>query len=149
MHRVIRQHGGVVLQFVGDEIEAAFGVPVPFPDHADQAVQAALDMRAALEELNRQRAIQGLASFAHGVGLHSGPVLAGNSGSEEQSAYALIGDTVNVASRIQDMSKTLKWDVLASRETVSRLSFDSHAHEVGPHAIKGYSKPVVIYKLGE
>lgn len=148
MHGVIRQHRGVVLQFVGDEIEAAFGVPVPFPDHADQAMQAALAMRSALAELNQMRSAQGLATFNHGVGLHSGPVLAGNSGSEEQSAYALIGDTVNVASRIQDMSKELKWDILASRETVSRLSFNCPAQEVGPHAIKGYSKPVVIYKVG-
>lgn len=147
MHRVIQQHRGVVLQFVGDEIEAAFGVPVPYADHADQAMRAALAMRRALEELNQQRQIHGLAGFAHGVGLHSGPVLAGNSGSEEQSAYALIGDTVNVASRIQDLSKDLKWDILASRETVSRLSFDCPAQEVGPHSIKGYSKPVVIYKV--
>lgn len=147
MHRVIRQHRGVVLQFVGDEIEAAFGVPLPFPDHADQATRAALAMRAALKELNLERSAHGLPGFAHGVGLHSGPVLAGNSGSEEQSAYALIGNTVNVASRIQDLSKELKWDILASRETVSRLSFDCPTQEVGPHSIKGYSKPVVIYKV--
>lgn len=147
MHRVIRQHQGVVLQFVGDEIEAAFGVPVPNSDHADQAMHAALAMRAALAELNQVRSAQGLAIFSHGVGLHSGPVLAGNSGSEEQSSYALIGDTVNVASRIQGISKELEWDILASRETVSRLSFDCPAQEVGPHAIKGYSKPVVIYKV--
>jgi adenylate cyclase len=147
MHQVIRQHRGVVLQFVGDEIEAAFGVPVPFADHADQAMQAALAMRAALMELNRERAAQGLTTFAHGVGLHSGPVLAGNSGSEEQSAYALIGDTVNVASRIQDMSKELKWDILASQETVSRLSLNCSAEEIGPREVKGYSKPVVIYKV--
>lgn len=147
MHRVIRQHQGVVLQFVGDEIEAAFGVPVPHSDHADQAMHAALAMRAALAELNQVRSAQGLAIFSHGVGLHSGPVLAGNSGSEEQSSYALIGDTVNVASRIQSISKELEWDILASRETVSRLSFDCPAQEVGPHAIKGYSKPVVIYKV--
>jgi adenylate cyclase len=147
MHRVIQQHRGVVLQFVGDEIEAAFGVPVPFANHADQAMRAALAMRSALEELNRKRTAHGLPGFAHGVGLHSGPVLAGNSGSEEQSAYALIGDTVNVASRIQGLSKDLQWDILASRETVSRLSFDCPTHEVGPHTIKGYSKPVVIYKV--
>jgi len=147
MHRVIRQHQGVVLQFVGDEIEAAFGVPVPYSDHADQAMRAALAMRTALDELNRERAAKGLASFSHGVGLHSGPVLAGNSGSEEQSAYALIGDTVNVASRIQNMSKNLEWDVLASRETISRLSFNCPAEEIGPREVKGYSKPVVIYKV--
>ncbi len=147
MHRVIRQYRGVVLQFVGDEIEAAFGVPVPFPDHADQAMHAALAMRAALEKLNQVRTAQGLAVFSHGVGLHSGPVLAGNSGSEEQSAYALIGDTVNVASRIQGLSKELEWDILASRDTVSRVTFNCPVQEAGPHTIKGYSKPVDIYKV--
>jgi len=147
MHRVIRQHRGVVLQFVGDEIEAAFGVPLPYPNHADQAMRAALAMRQALAELNRERAAQGLEPFAHGVGLHSGLVLAGNSGSEEQSAYALIGDTVNVASRIQGLSKELDWDILASQETMSRLSFDCPAVELGSRAIKGYSKPVTIFKV--
>ncbi|KMY67517.1 hypothetical protein AAU61_11900 [Desulfocarbo indianensis] len=147
MHRVIRQHRGVVLQFVGDEIEAAFGVPLPYPDHADQAMRAALAMRQALAELNRERAAQGLEPFSHGVGLHSGLVLAGNSGSEEQSAYALIGDTVNVASRIQGLSKELDWDILASRETMSRLSFPCPTVEAGSRSIKGYSKPVAILKV--
>lgn len=147
MHQVIRAHRGVVLQFVGDEIEAAFGVPLPFADHADQAMRAALAMRKALEELNQKRRAKGLHTFTHGVGLHSGLVLAGNTGSEKQHAYALIGDTVNVASRIQDLTKDIGWDILASRETMGRLSFSCPAEEVGPRAIKGYSKPVVIFKV--
>ncbi len=115
MHRAIRRHKGVVLQFVGDEIEAAFGIPLPFEDHADAALNAALDMRQALEALNAERSSQGKPAFAHGIGVHSGYVLAGNSGSDEQSAYALIGNTVNIASRIQGLTKELKCDILITK----------------------------------
>jgi adenylate cyclase len=101
MHRAIRLRRGLVLQFVGDEIEAVFGIPVRFEGHADAAVRAAIDMRRALRELNAERIASGKPRFAHGIGIHSGSVLAGNSGSEDQSAYALIGNTVNVASRIE------------------------------------------------
>ncbi len=149
MHRVIRRYRGLVLQFVGDEIEAVFGVPVPFEDHADMAVQAAREMRRALAELNRERRAQGRPPFAHGVGIHTGPVLAGNSGSEDQLSYALIGSTVNVASRIQGLTKELGWDILASAQTVSALYGDYRTEELPPRLVKGYSKPVTVYKILE
>lgn len=149
MHRVIRSHRGLVLQFVGDQIEAAFGVPVAFEDHAEQAVSAALAMRRALAELNHQRSREGRPEFAHGVGIHTGPVLAGNSGSEDQLAYALIGSTVNVASRIQDLTKTWEWDILVSRAAADGLT-PGHRLEDGQSClVKGYSQPVLIYRLVE
>jgi adenylate cyclase len=147
MHRVIRRHRGLVMQFVGDEIEAAFGVPVHFPDHARSAARAALGMRRALESLNQRRASRGLAPFAHGVGIHSGLVLAGNTGSEEQSAYALIGDTVNVASRLQELTKQLGRDVLVSRRTADALGDEFRLEPAGAHRVKGYSKPVEVLGL--
>lgn len=150
MHRAIRAHGGLVLQFVGDEIEAVFGVPVPFEDHAHQALQAALRMRRALDALNLHRDSRGQPTFSHGIGLHSGTVLAGNSGSEEQHAYSLIGSTVNVASRIQELTKELEHDILASRETIERLGPDRGSFRIEPQAprlVKGYSKPVEVFKI--
>ncbi|MBW1785703.1 MAG: adenylate/guanylate cyclase domain-containing protein [Deltaproteobacteria bacterium] len=145
MHRAIRRQGGLVLQFVGDEIEAVFGVPLPSDDHADAALRAALDMRRALADLNAERSAQGKPTFAHGIGIHSGSVLAGNTGSEEQSAYALIGNTVNVASRIQGLTKELACDILISRETLDRLSQSCQTEAHAPRSIKGYSKTVTVY----
>jgi len=147
MHRAIRQHRGVVIQFVGDEIEAVFGVPVPFEGHADAAVQAALEMRRALKELNAERAAQGKSPFAHGIGIHSGSVLAGNSGSEEQSAYSLIGNTVNVASRIQGLTRELGCDILVSQETVDRLTGSFPMDTKSPRFVKGYSRPIIVHGI--
>ena len=147
MHKAIRKHKGVVLQFVGDEIETVFGIPIPFEDHADAALKAALDMRRALETLNEERNSQGKPAFAHGIGIHSGFVLAGNSGSDEQSAYALIGNTVNIASRIQGLTKKLGYDILVSQETVDRLKENYPMEVQSPRSIKGYSKPVVVHRV--
>ena len=145
MHRAVRRHGGLVLQFVGDEIEAVFGVPVAMAHHEEAGVKAALEMCGALDNLNRDRARNGKPTLEHGIGIHSGRVLAGNSGSEEQSAYALIGDAVNVASRIQDLTKEMNCRVLASRETINGLKDSYHLEEKPPVMVKGYSKPIVLY----
>jgi class 3 adenylate cyclase len=147
MHKSIRRHRGLVLQFVGDEIEAVFGVPVPFGNHADAAVQAALEMRHSLHLLNTARDSYNLPPLKHGVGIHTGPVLAGNSGSEEQSAYALIGDTVNVASRIQEMTKEVGCDILVSQETIDHLRGSYGTTMMAPRQVKGYSKLVIAHKV--
>ena len=147
MQQAIRLHKGLILQFVGDEVEAVFGVPVYFEGHADAAVAAALEMRKALEVLNRERTAQGKAMFAHGIGIHSGNVLAGNSGSEEQSAYSLMGNTVNVAARIQGLTRDIKCDILISHETVGKLTVSPEMEEQRPRRVKGYSKPITVYRV--
>ena len=147
MQQAIRLHRGLVIQFAGDEIEAVFGVPVYFEKHADAAVTAALGMRNALETLNRERTAEGKAAFAHGIGVHSGSVLAGNSGSEEQSAYCLIGNTVNVAARIQGLTRNVGCDILISGETVKQMSVSPKMEQQPPGRVKGYSKPITVYRL--
>ena len=147
MQAAIRNYEGLVLQYVGDEIEAVFGVPLKTADHADRAVQAALDMRRNLEELNSRRALLGKTPFRHGIGIHTGPVLAGNTGSEDRLSYALIGDTVNLASRIEGLTKTLQWDILVSDEAVSRLSGSFPLKKEGPQTVKGFSKPIIVHKI--
>jgi adenylate cyclase len=147
MQAAIRNYDGLVLQYVGDEIEAVFGVPLKTGDHADRAVQAALDMRRNMEELNRKRARLGKTPFRHGIGIHTGPVLAGNTGSDDRLSYALIGDTVNIASRIEGLTKTLQWDILVSEEAAGRLSGAFPLKNEGPQAVKGFSKPIVVHKL--
>ena len=122
-------------------------MPVYFENHPDEAVTGALRMRKALEILNRERTAEGKTPFAHGVGVHSGSVLAGNSGSEEQSAYCLIGNTVNVAARIQGLTRNVGCDILVSDETVKQLSISPEVEKLPSRRVKGYSKPVTVYRL--
>ena len=122
-------------------------MPVYFENHADEAVTAALRMRKALEILNRERTVVGKVALARGIGVHSGSVLAGNSGSEEQSAYSLIGNTVNVAARIQRLTRNVGCDILVSEETVKQLSISPEVEKLPSRRVKGYSKPVTVYRL--
>ncbi|MBI4637553.1 MAG: HAMP domain-containing protein [Candidatus Rokubacteria bacterium] len=147
MDAAIRGHGGLVLQFIGDEIEAVFGAPVPRPDHAAMAARAALEMRARLAHWNGERRRAGKAELHHGIGIHTGRVLAGNIGSSERLAYALVGDAVNLASRIQDLTKQLGADILVSG-TTRRLLDGGFALEPLPAVrVKGKSDEVEVYRL--
>jgi class 3 adenylate cyclase len=147
MQQAIRKHNGLVLQFVGDEIEAVFGVPIDHPEHADNALLAALEMRKRLDMLNEQRSGQGKPLFAHGIGICTGQVLAGITGSDNRQSYTLIGSTVNLASRIEQLTKKVGWDILVSGETVAGLTQAFPLKEEQPHPVKGYSKPVTVYRL--
>jgi adenylate cyclase len=147
MQQAICSRQGLVLQYVGDGIEAAFGAPVPCEGHADEAVLAALEMRKELQELNRLRMERGQVVFRHGVGVHTGPVLAGNTGSQDHLSYALIGETVNVAARIQDLTKRFGWDILISEETAVLLKGTFQLQREPPVMVKGYSRPVTVYRL--
>lgn len=147
MERAIRKYHGIVLQYVGDEIEAVFGVPINLEDHPDLAVQAALEMRKKLEELNQERVRNGKEPFKHGIGVHTGKLLAGNTGSLERLSYALIGGTVNLASRIAGLNKTFNSDILVSSATVERLSAAYPMTEEPDQMVKGYSEPITVYRV--
>jgi adenylate cyclase len=149
MQKVIHRHRGLVLQYVGDEIEAVFGVPIDYDSHPDEAVLAAIGIKNELALLNRARVSEEKPPFRHGIGIHTGVVLAGNTGSEDRLSYALIGDTVNVASRIQNLTKTMNCDILISEETVHRLKRPFPLKREGTRAVKGRSRPVVVYRLLE
>jgi len=149
MEKAVRAHGGLVLQYVGDEMEAVFGVPLHDPEHADRAVRAALGMRRNLEDLNDERVEQGKPPFRHGVGIHTGMVLAGITGSNERLSYALIGDTVNIAARIEDLARDLDCDILVSEETVRRLIEEYALEKLPPKSVKGHSQPITVYKVSE
>ncbi|MFC1863275.1 adenylate/guanylate cyclase domain-containing protein [Thermodesulfobacteriota bacterium] len=147
MQKAISEYNGLVLQYVGDEIETVFGVPIRQEDHPELAVKAAIEMRKSLEILNGQRKEQGKIPFRHGIGIYTGTVLAGNTGSEDRLSYSLIGDTVNLASRIQEMTKTFSCDILVSETTVKRLKHSFSFNEEKNHQVKGYSKPITVYQL--
>jgi adenylate cyclase len=147
MQKAIRQCDGLVLQYVGDEMEVVFGVPLRDVDHAEKAVTAAIDMRRLLESLNNERVNRGLMPFRHGIGIHTGLVLAGNTGSEDQLSYSLIGDTVILASRIQNLTKEFQCDILVSEETAKRLHGGFDLRKELPQMVRGHSKPIVVYRV--
>lgn len=150
MEGVIRKHGGVVLQFIGDEIEAVFGAPEPDDKHPDHAVAAACAMRSALRQLNAERLEKGVPEIRHGIGIHSGRVLAGNVGSAKRKTYSMLGDTVNLASRLQALNKKLATDILISGETRKRLSPSNlQLRSMGRHAVKGKTETVDVFAVQE
>ncbi|MFW5936977.1 MAG: adenylate/guanylate cyclase domain-containing protein, partial [Desulfosalsimonas sp.] len=97
--------------------------------------------------LNEKRRLEGSPPFRHGVGICSGPVLAGNTGSRDHPAYALIGNTVNRASRIQELTKELDCDILIARETRDMLRGEFPLREKGVYEVKGHMTPVEIYEV--
>lgn len=148
MERCIKGHGGIVLQYIGDEIEAVFGAPRDLPGHPEKALGAALDMRSALQEINMKRQYKGREPVAHGIGIHTGTVLAGSVGSTDRLVYALVGDTVNSASRIQTVNKEFGTDILISEQTRQRISSSSLAFEgLGRIALKGKKQQMEIFKV--
>jgi adenylate cyclase len=147
MEAAIRTHGGLVLQFIGDEIEAVFGAPVPAPDHARRAVAAAVDMRDRLAALNAARLADGKPPLRHGIGVHTGTVLAGNIGSRDRLSYALVGDTVNLASRIQNLTKTAGAEILISATTCAALDGSAVVKPLPAVRVKGRSAEVEVFAV--
>jgi adenylate cyclase len=147
MDEAIRAHGGLVLQFIGDEIEAVFGAPLAAPDHAARAVKAAIEMRQRLRAWNAARETAGKPALRHGIGIHTGTVLAGNIGGAERLSYALVGDPVNLASRIQGLTKDFKVDILISEATRSRLDGSVTVEELPTVRVKGRAEDVNVYKV--
>ena len=147
MTEAIKENRGLVLQYVGDEIEAVFGAPVSYDDHTDMAVKASLEMRRRLIELNKSFEKQGFNPLQHGIGIHTGAVLAGNIGSKDRISYALVGDTVNLASRIQGLTREFSCDVILSQTTNSLLTGNFIAEQLSAVNVKGKKEKVLIYKL--
>jgi adenylate cyclase len=147
MDQAIRAHGGLVLQFIGDEIEAVFGAPIAAADHAARAVRAALEMRRRLAAWNAGREAAGRPALRHGIGIHTGVVLAGNIGGAERLSYALVGDPVNLASRIQGLTKEFKADILISEATRARLHDDIALEELPAVQVKGRVEDVSVYTV--
>ncbi|HVO29240.1 MAG TPA: adenylate/guanylate cyclase domain-containing protein [bacterium] len=143
MVETVVEHGGTVDKFIGDAILATFGVPIAAEDDARRAVAAAKAMLRRLDALNAAR---GKGPEIHiGIGLHTGPVVAGNVGSAKKMEYTVIGDTVNTASRIEGLTRTLGASLLASAETIARAG--AAGTDRGEFELKGKSKPVRIFEL--
>ncbi|MFH1083981.1 MAG: adenylate/guanylate cyclase domain-containing protein, partial [Pseudomonadota bacterium] len=148
MERTIKEHKGIVLQYIGDEIEAVFGAPLDLQDHPEMAVRAALEMRKRLKELNIKRETLGEKPVDHGIGIHTGTVLAGSVGSPDRLVYAMVGDTVNSASRIQDLNKKFGTDILISQATRDLITgSDVGLSSLGKVSLRGKSEEIEIYRV--
>ena len=145
MNRAIIGEGGTVMQFVGDAVMAVFGAPVPSDDHADRAVVAAASMHAMQNEINVRWANEGLPAFGLGIGLSTGDVAAALLGSEERLEYTLVGDTVNLTQRLQQLASA--GETVISEPTKSSLALDVETVELDAQLVKGRDTPVVAYKI--
>ncbi len=147
MAEAIREHSGLVLQYIGDEIEAVFGAPVPVRDHAKLAVEAGLDMRRRLGVVNQRLAHQGYTPLRNGIGIHTGEVLAANIGGGDRLTYSLVGDTVNLASRLQGLNKKFGTEIIISGATLARIGEEFCVEQLPDTPIKGKSKAVEIFAV--
>ncbi|MDY6792465.1 MAG: adenylate/guanylate cyclase domain-containing protein [Thermodesulfobacteriota bacterium] len=151
MSAAIEEQSGLILQFLGDEIYAVFGAPIPCKDHAEKGFSAALGMKNRLETLNQKFASQGRPILSHGIGIHSGQVVAANIGSPNRLSYLLVGDTVNLASRLQSLTRDLDAHIIVSADAVKRLSGkqikDSLLKHSHPVQVKGRQLEVDIYLI--
>lgn len=149
MSTAIVEQSGIILQYVGDEIEAVFGAPLDDPRHADKAVVAALIMRERLAKLNEARVERGEEPLRHGIGIHTGTALAGLVGSKYKLSYAMVGDTVNIASRIQDLTKELESEILISGQTHDSLMVPRSTEGPLTVSVKGKTQAVQVFRLNE
>jgi class 3 adenylate cyclase len=139
--------GGVVKQFTGDGVMALFGAPQPYPDHAERAVRAALGIVARLEGLNAEWQRQGLAPLAIGIGIHCGEVVAGLIGPDRRVEYGVVGEAVNLASRIESLTKELNATVLISADIAHRLGGEFVLGRRATLPVKGRAEPMEVIEV--
>ena len=144
MVRAVERHKGLVYQFAGDGIMAVFGAPAAYPDHAQCAVLSAVDMMEALDAFNARHR-KGLSPIRMGVGVNTGAVVAGIIGTERRMEYQVVGDAVNVASRLESLNKELHTEILISSSTCEQLSGKFDLTEFPPVKVKGKEQPVRVY----
>lgn len=147
MSEIIVTHGGTIDKYIGDAIMALFGAPLERPDHAALACRTALAMTNKLKELCQEWVARGRPPMRIGVGLNSGTVAVGNMGSDRLFNYTAIGDNVNLASRLEGLTKYYGTDILISGATVQALDGNFILREVDLVRVKGKAQPLTIYQL--
>ncbi len=149
MSEVLFANEGTLNKFIGDAIFAFFGAPTGIDNTAERAVRTSLQMREALKELNKKFEMQGKKPIKIGIGLHKGEVLVGNIGSERQMEYTVIGDNVNVCSRIESYTKEAKTDILISDTVYQKVKDSVKVETMPPVILKGKREAVTVHKLIE
>lgn len=144
MEEVIDEHGGVVLELLGDAILAVFGAPDALEGHGEKAARCAVAMRARLAALNADLPVD----LGHRIGVHTGEVVAGNIGGHSYMKYGVIGDVVNVAARLEQLNKPLGTSILVSREVIDLApALRDVAKDLGEVQLKGREEPQQVFEL--
>ncbi len=144
---IIFSYGGILDKYIGDAIMAVFGTPFNTPEDADHAVQAAIGMLRALREFNKERILSGKQTIDIGIGINTDEVVAGNIGSMKRMDYTVIGDGVNLASRLEGANKYYGTRILISEFTFNSLKNSYIYREADRIRVKGKIKPVVMYGI--
>jgi adenylate cyclase len=147
MVEIVLDEGGVVDKYIGDAIMAVYGGTAPGPDDALHAVRSAVRMRGALVKLNERLVARGLEPLRIGIGVHSGIVVAGNIGSDQHMSYTVIGDAVNLASRLETATKELGEDVVISEDAYARVKDKVKVRALKEITVKGRVAPVMTYAV--
>jgi len=147
MSRAISDNRGRVSTFIGDGILALFGVHQPNPWQSDDAVRAALAMRDALGRYNRELEAEGLPALRIGIGLHRGEGVAGLVGSTELMEFAFVGRTVNVAARLQDLTRKYDADIIITDDLLRTLDASFRTRSLPPTPVKGVTEPLCIHAV--
>jgi len=147
MTEIILAHQGMVDKFIGDAIMAFWGAPLPLADHAIRACEAALQMQNAMQPLNKAWVAQGFPAISARIGLHTGPVIAGNVGSRRRFNYTVMGDAVNLASRLEHANNAFGTGVILSEATSRRLGKAFLVRELDLVQVRGRAQPVTVFEL--
>ena len=147
MTDIIMANQGTIDEFIGDAILAVFGAPQHRDDDADRAVQCALEMQAAMEEINRLNREDGLPEISTGIALNTGDVIAGNIGSERRSKYGFVGHPMNVTSRIEDV--TAGGEILIADSTLQSLKESYRTGECRELNVKGIDELLMVHQILE
>ena len=144
---VERDHGGMINKFLGDGFMALFGIGRDDRDHADQALAAARTIQQTMERLNTERVGRGDDAIHIGIGINTGPAIVGSIGSPDRMEFTVIGNTVNVASRIEALNKTLSTTLLVSKSTREALRQPNSLRALPPQSVKGVDELVEVFTL--
>jgi class 3 adenylate cyclase len=143
----VHHYEGTVNQFLGDGVMALFGAPQTYPDHAQRAVRAALGVVERLARLNEQWRTRGAPTLEIGVGIHTGTVVAGLIGPDQRVEYGVVGDPVNLANRVETLTKDVQATVLVSREIADRLGETFVLGRSVTLPVKGRKQPVEVVEV--
>ncbi len=143
----IQNEGGMLDKFIGDAIMAVFGIPLMHDDDSDRAVRAGINMMAKLDIFNESQKAKGLVIIDHGLGINTDTVISGNIGSPKRMDYTVIGDGVNLASRIESACKQYGAHILISGNTYAQLKGTYRTRLIDHVIVKGKTHPVALYEL--
>lgn len=147
MTNSVLEHKGMLDKYIGDAIMAFFNAPVDVKNHANQACSCALDMVEKLKKLNQELQAEELPSIKIGIGINTAEVVVGNMGSDTRFNYTVMGDGVNLASRIEGLTKNYGVNILITEYTVAQLSSKYLYRKIEAVIVKGKEKPVLLYEL--